>query len=149
MKINYSNVRIAVVDDRGSVVDEFEELFNIELPEIKVEKFETTDAALAAIERGGEWAFWIVDLMMPIGKKLGKIETEDGLSTGIVLIKRLLKSNVSISGAIIAFSLRDVTQSDFGSEHEITVLPKKENTIMDVVVRVRDALLNEERKSDG
>ena len=138
-------MRIAVVDDRASVVDEFEELFNIELPDINIVKFETADAVLDAIKSGGDWAYWVVDLMMPIGSSLGKIETEDGLSTGIILIKRLIESEVVVSGEIIAFTLRDVSPDDFGPDHEVAILPKRQNTTMDVVVRVRDRLVGGEQ----
>lgn len=137
-----TEIRIAVVDDRGSVVDEFEELFGIELPDAKVVKFETADAVLEAISSGGDWAYWIVDLMMPIGASLGKIETEDGLSTGVILIKRLIESEVSVSGEIIAFTLRDVNPEDFGLDNGVAILPKRQNTTMDVVIRVREKVLD-------
>ncbi|MEP1934969.1 MAG: hypothetical protein ABJJ37_27155 [Roseibium sp.] len=131
-------IRIAVVDDRGSVVDEFEELFRIELPNATVEKFETADDALLAINEGEEWSHWIVDLMMPIGEQLSKKETDDGLSTGIAIIKRLINSGVSISGRIFAFTLRDVNLDDLGGDNRVIVLPKSEYTIMNVVLRVKE-----------
>tara|TARA_R110000850_G_C9706332_1_gene440654 strand:- start:30 stop:464 length:435 start_codon:yes stop_codon:yes gene_type:complete len=140
---DHENIRIAVVDDRGSVVDEFEQLFGIELPGATVAKFESADEALAAIDAGEEWSFWIVDLMMPIGTVLSRGETDDGLSTGIVVIKRLVESSVTISGDIIAFTLRDVVVADFQVDENIVILPKREHTPTDVVVRVRDTVNGE------
>lgn len=137
------NIRIAVVDDRGSVVDEFEQLFEIELPGATVAKFESADEALAAIDAGEEWSFWIVDLMMPIGSVLSRGETDDGLSTGIVVIRRLVESSVTISGEIIAFTLRDVVAKDFQVDRNIVILPKREHTPTDVVVRVRNSVNGE------
>ena len=80
---------------------------------------------------------------MPIGTVLSRGETDDGLSTGIVVIKRLVESSVTISGDIIAFTLRDVVVADFQVDENIVILPKREHTPTDVVVRVRDTVNGE------
>lgn len=78
--------------------------------------------------------------MMPTGEELGVAETEDGLSTGIALIKRLMSSETMVTGGIVAFTLRDVSQEDFGSENAVVIMSKNENTPTDVVDHIRRAL---------
>ena len=129
-----------MLDDRGALIDDFKDIFSIELPDADFEPYERVNDALDAIEKGGEWDIWIVDLMMARGR-FTAIETEDGLSTGVRVIERLNSAN-AVKCRIIAYTLRDVTHEEhFENNTDVMICPKKDFTVTEIVKIVRDLLM--------
>lgn len=136
--------RIAVLDDRGALVDDFRDIFGIELPDAEFMSYERVNDALDEISNGGEWDIWIVDLMIARGR-LTADETDDGLSTGLRVIERLIKTN-KVKCKIIAYTLRDVSHGDhFNNNTDILICPKKDYTVTDVVKIVKKLLVEDVR----
>ncbi len=131
--------KIAVLDDKGRLIDDFKEILEVEIPEAEFDPYERADDALDAIEDGGQWDIWIVDLMMARGR-LTAVETEDGLSTGIRVIERLVAAN-AVSCKVIAYTLRDVNHEEhFNNNTEIMICPKKDFTVTDIVKKTKSLL---------
>ena len=105
--------KIGILEDRRSYSRELNTLFKLEMPSAEIHVYNSVDDAIAALEIHKNWDFWVVDLMMPPGNKMGKLETQDGLATGTRFIDIMMKKNIEVQKSIVVLTSRNTDDDQF------------------------------------
>lgn len=91
---------------------------------VEVETIDNPDKFLEILDRS-DYDCLVMDVLMPVGQKMSTDETENGLATGIALLKRFLEKQRKIPVVICTIRNDDVVRL-FARDHKIPHVTKQD-----------------------